>query len=74
MCEVVSKNIALTKTLFSPPKNHCFPSCAVFYPIVLKRKDIAGSMFKFINAEMAKNRERSERANSLELFDLFCHV
>ena len=31
-------------------------------------------MFKFINAEMAKKRERSERANFLELFDLVCQV
>jgi len=61
------------KTFFSP-KTHCFPTCAPFYPIVLKRKNITGSMFKFINAEMAKKRERSERANFLELFDLVCLV
>jgi len=27
------------KTLFFP-KTHCFPTCALFYPIVLKRKII----------------------------------
>jgi len=52
MCEVVSKNIALKnnnivfikKTLFFP-KTHCFPTCALFYPIVLKRKIITGYMY-----------------------------
>jgi len=39
MREVVSKNIALKKNLFSK-KTHCFPTCALFYPIVLKRKII----------------------------------
>jgi len=35
MCEVVSKNIAF------PKKNtNCFPTCALFHPIVLKRKTI----------------------------------
>jgi len=42
------KNIAL-KTLFSQKnplfskKTHCFPTCALFYPIVLKRKMITAS-------------------------------
>ena len=31
-------------------------------------------MFKFINAEMGKKRERSERAIFLEVFDLVCHM
>ena len=41
MCEVVSK--MLKNTLF-PQKTHCFPPCALFYPIVLKRKIITAYM------------------------------
>jgi len=77
MCEVVSKKQqhCIKKKNIVFPKKHCFPTCALFYPIVLKRKDITGSMFKFINAELCqKNRERSESAKFLELFDLVCHV
>ena len=33
-CQKMLKN-----TLF-PKKTHCFPTCALFYPIVLKRKNI----------------------------------
>ena len=33
------KNIAFKKPLFSK-KTHCFQTCALFYPIVLKRKII----------------------------------
>jgi len=48
MCEVVSKNIALKNNIVFPKKTilsqktHCFPTCALFYPIVLKRKIITG--------------------------------
>ena len=38
MCEVVSKTL-LKNPLFSK-KTHCFQTCALFYPIVLKRKII----------------------------------
>jgi len=50
MCEGVSKHIVFKKQqhcfpkknpLFFP-KKHCFPTCALFYPIVLKRKNITG--------------------------------
>ena len=51
MCEVVSKT--WLKNLFFP-KNPLFSNMCIFYAIVLKRKNITGSMFKFINAEMAK--------------------
>jgi len=56
MFEVLSKH-CFRKTLFSQKtplfsqktplfskKNHCFPTCALFYPIVLKRKIITGVM------------------------------
>ena len=40
MFEVVTKtNCFLKNPLFSK-KTHCFPTCALFYPIVLKRKII----------------------------------
>jgi len=39
MCEVVSKYIALKNT-HCYPKTHCFPTCAHFYPIILKRRII----------------------------------
>ena len=49
MCEVVSKtllykNIFVSKKtpLFSQ-KTHCFPTCALLYPIVLKRKIFTGA-------------------------------
>ena len=43
MCDVVSKTL-LKNPLFSQ-KTHCFQTCALFYPIVLKRKIItAGSI------------------------------
>ena len=38
------------------------------------RNKSKSSMFKFINAEMTKKRERSEHANILELFDIVCYV
>ena len=50
MCEVVSKNIAFLKNIVFPKnplfshKTHCFPTCALFYPIVLKRKIITDYM------------------------------
>jgi len=55
MCEVVSKTLLFKinnifspkKTLFSQ-KKHCFPTCALFYPIVLKRKIITGCNITFI--------------------------
>ena len=40
MCEVVSKYIALKKHPLFLKKKHCFPTCAFFYPIALKRKII----------------------------------
>ena len=41
------KNIAL-KTHCFPHKNHCFPTCALFYPIVLKRKIITDCSYRFL--------------------------
>jgi len=39
MCEVVSKTLLfLKKHCFPHTKKHCFSPCALFYPIVLKRK------------------------------------
>ena len=35
------KTLLFKKTLFSP-KTYCFPTCALFYPIVLKQKVITG--------------------------------
>jgi len=40
MCEVVSKNIVFPKKPLFSRKTHRFPTCALFYPIVLKRKII----------------------------------
>jgi len=37
--KVVSKTLLLKKTSFSE-KKHCFPTCALFYPIVLEPKII----------------------------------
>jgi len=49
MCEVVSKTLLFKKQQHcfpqKPivfPKTHSFPTCALFYPIVLKRKIITG--------------------------------
>ena len=41
MCKVMSKTFP-KNPLFSKKKTHCFPTCALFYPIVLKRKIITG--------------------------------
>ena len=50
MCEVVSKTLLLKKNIVLPKnplfsrKTHCFPTCALFYPIVLKRKIITATI------------------------------
>jgi len=38
MCEVVSKTLLKKTIVFK--KTHCFQTCALFYPIVLKEKVI----------------------------------
>ena len=46
-CFLKKKNIVSQNPLCSQ-KTHCFPTCALFYPIVLKRKIItAHSAIKF---------------------------
>ena len=40
MCDVVSKTLLKKPIVFQ--KTHCFQTCALFYPIVLKRKFITG--------------------------------
>jgi len=37
MCEVMSKTLLLKNNNIAFQINHCFPTCALFYPIVLKR-------------------------------------
>jgi len=44
MCEVVSKDIVFPKNPSFSRKTHRFPTCALFYPIVLKRKIITADM------------------------------
>jgi len=60
MCEVVSKNIALKRTIVFQ-KNPLFSNmCTFFIPLFWNENNITGSMFKFVNAEMAKRKTASE--------------
>ena len=46
------KNIAFKKTTLFFPKTHCFPTCALVYPIVLKRKIITGYRLVTVNRNL----------------------
>jgi len=46
-CFLKNNNIVFQKTPLFSKKNHSFPTCALFYPIVLKRKIITGLQFTF---------------------------
>jgi len=62
MCEVVSKkhcflkqNIVFPKNPLFSQKTHCFPTCALFYPIVLKRKIITAYRLSESSKIITKN-------------------
>ena len=68
MCEVVSKTLLKNQLFFKT--THCFPTCALFYPIVLKRKIITADMWNSLLPTNAA-RIRSEQKTNKGFTSLF---